>query len=227
MRKPIAILCGWFLLAQPTWTASFDCSKAQTEVEKTICGDPQLSKLDEKLGKVYRSTMGTAADKKALRIEQQGWLAERTASCGADRRCLTQQYEQRIAALSSGDRCKELQRVLDARRLGHMGDLEIDSLPSEGGDTSYPNLDIDGDGKPDEVIRSCGSGDMACSLFVTLSGGGELELLDEGRFYLGRHKSHLYAIFGDSLTEPLKAKRGKRSAYEITRSGIALVCPKL
>ncbi len=33
--------------------ASFDCSKATSEVEKLICGDEELSKLDDSLNKAY------------------------------------------------------------------------------------------------------------------------------------------------------------------------------
>ena len=33
--------------------ASFDCGKATSEVEKIICSDDELSRLDESLSKVY------------------------------------------------------------------------------------------------------------------------------------------------------------------------------
>ena len=33
--------------------ASFDCGKAASEVEKIICGDDELSRLDESLNKAY------------------------------------------------------------------------------------------------------------------------------------------------------------------------------
>ena len=34
--------------------ASFDCNKATTETEIAICGDPELSALDELMGFTYR-----------------------------------------------------------------------------------------------------------------------------------------------------------------------------
>lgn len=40
---------GWLLclVAVPVQAASFDCGKAGTKVEKLVCADAELSKLDE------------------------------------------------------------------------------------------------------------------------------------------------------------------------------------
>ena len=48
--------------------ASFDCGKAATKVEKMICGDEELSKLDDKLGKVYQDVMSKANDAEKQRL---------------------------------------------------------------------------------------------------------------------------------------------------------------
>ncbi|MGL5523110.1 MAG: restriction endonuclease [Aeromonas veronii] len=37
-----------------TFAASFDCSLASSKIEKQICNNPELSKLDETLGKIYK-----------------------------------------------------------------------------------------------------------------------------------------------------------------------------
>ena len=39
--------------AIPAWSASFDCSKASTDAEITICNDPELSSLDELIGDIF------------------------------------------------------------------------------------------------------------------------------------------------------------------------------
>jgi hypothetical protein len=54
LRKAAFAACA--LLAafnSPALGASFDCAKAGTAVEKTICGDAELSSLDEHLGRYY------------------------------------------------------------------------------------------------------------------------------------------------------------------------------
>lgn len=47
--KCMLCLLGLLVLALPAQAASFDCAKAGTKVEKLICGDVELSKLDEEL----------------------------------------------------------------------------------------------------------------------------------------------------------------------------------
>ncbi|MDR1349749.1 MAG: hypothetical protein LBJ59_03010 [Zoogloeaceae bacterium] len=50
--------------AMPVHAASFDCSKAKSEFEQAVCGDPKLSALDEELAKTChaaRAGMGNDA----------------------------------------------------------------------------------------------------------------------------------------------------------------------
>lgn len=123
--------------------------------------------------------------------------------------------------------CSQLSRVLDGRRPEKPDVLYIESHYKGGGDTEYLNLDIDKDGLADSVVQSCGSLNMPCSLFVTLSTGNSMELLDEGRFFLGRYKSKVYVIVGDSQSESAGSKRGKRRIFKITAIDIKLVCSKV
>jgi uncharacterized protein len=78
--------------------ASFDCGKATTAQEKTICNTPSLSSLDEKLAKIYKEAMANALDPQALKNEQRAWLKE-TRSCNAVPACLERSYETRISLL--------------------------------------------------------------------------------------------------------------------------------
>lgn len=122
--------------------------------------------------------------------------------------------------------CSTLQKLLALRQLGHApSNFMVDWEESGGGGASYPNIDIDGDGIDDKVVRSCGSGlDALCILFVDLSGGQHFEF-EGGAFFLVRVKSSLYAIQGEYFSKLEKNKQfGKRRAYQITKQGIKLIC---
>lgn len=77
--------------------ASFDCKKASTTVEKIICSDPALGKLDEVLASNY-SNMGAAdigdGARNALKSTQKTWISQRNKCL--DSACLTSSYEKRI-----------------------------------------------------------------------------------------------------------------------------------
>ena len=57
--------------------ASFDCKKASTRIEKTICGDPELSKADERLAAAFAGVAALSLSPLTLRGEQAEWLRER------------------------------------------------------------------------------------------------------------------------------------------------------
>jgi uncharacterized protein len=103
-----------FALAQkPT----FDCAKAQGEVEKLICSDPSLAALDQELATVYRAALAKARDglDKQLKVEQRGWVKARnecwkakdktwiTATWTVDtvKDCVDAQYRLRISELQA------------------------------------------------------------------------------------------------------------------------------
>jgi uncharacterized protein YecT (DUF1311 family) len=76
--------------------ASFDCAKAGTHVEKQVCADPGLSRLDEALGNEYRAAI--ARGDTSLKSEQQAWLKQVRNACHTAE-CLRQAYEARIDQL--------------------------------------------------------------------------------------------------------------------------------
>jgi uncharacterized protein len=78
---------------QPARPASFDCAKAETADEKTICADHQLNDADVEMSVLYTQLkpllgMGARGD---MEDEQAAWL-KRRAACGADRACLGKAY---------------------------------------------------------------------------------------------------------------------------------------
>ena len=78
--------------------SSFDCASAASKTEKVICGDGDLSVLDEKLAKHWRLTLARVADPKALKTDQRQWLKNRNA-CGDSAACVRRQYLMRLAEL--------------------------------------------------------------------------------------------------------------------------------
>ncbi|QCO18054.1 DUF1311 domain-containing protein (plasmid) [Azospirillum brasilense] len=108
MLRPALLALG--LLALPTTTAAaagFPCSKATTPTEKTICADPGLSALDERLAATYRAALerlsGASPEEgaagAAVKADQRAWLRDRD-TCRADAACLRRAYDGRMAILS-------------------------------------------------------------------------------------------------------------------------------
>jgi len=94
------ILCFLSLMfVQTAYATSFDCEKAGSKVEKMICADPELSKLDDELGKAYSEALKKSSDPSTLKQHQRKWMEERN-NC-PKLNCVKQTYEMRIQALSS------------------------------------------------------------------------------------------------------------------------------
>ncbi|WP_192559877.1 lysozyme inhibitor LprI family protein [Pseudomonas allokribbensis] len=77
---------------------SFDCAKAVSFAEKSICADTALSLLDEQLNSQYVRALDSAANRNQVRIEQREWLRLRD-NCVTDS-CLSTSMSQRLNQLS-------------------------------------------------------------------------------------------------------------------------------
>jgi uncharacterized protein len=98
MKYLRAFLCVVFLLlAVESHAVSFDCAKAATLVEKTICSEKRLSELDDLLMQSYRQAVANVANKDAIKAEQRAWLKNRNLCL--DPECLRKSYEERIKQL--------------------------------------------------------------------------------------------------------------------------------
>jgi uncharacterized protein YecT (DUF1311 family) len=80
---------------------SFDCTKASNNLEKMICSDPELSRIDVQLNDVYLSLREKVADKAALKKDQIQWM--KNARLCTDKECVLKTYKQRISELSSAN----------------------------------------------------------------------------------------------------------------------------
>ena len=99
------LACAILLLAAVASPAmaddpSFDCAKASTAVEKTICDEqnPQLALRDGALARLY-DALKQETGHDAVLAGQAAWLKTRDA-CGGDVACLTESYDERLAVLA-------------------------------------------------------------------------------------------------------------------------------
>lgn len=81
-------------------SASFDCAKAATPIEKMICESPPVSNLDEQLAAAYKVALEKAIDKDTLKQQQRAWLKEKRNPC-KDSTCLFDVYQRRLTELSN------------------------------------------------------------------------------------------------------------------------------
>jgi uncharacterized protein YecT (DUF1311 family) len=99
MKKFIFLSC--FMTSQ-LWAASFDCNKASTPVERTICSDAELSLLDEHLADTYLALKNSYPEfiGRNLAQFQRSWVRERDRFCkAADTECLKTSYKIQIDVL--------------------------------------------------------------------------------------------------------------------------------
>jgi uncharacterized protein YecT (DUF1311 family) len=94
--KCILYLFG--LLALSVQAASFDCAKAGTKIEKLICADAEISKLDEELNAAYKTTLQDEKRAGTIKKAQKQWMKERN-SC-ADAACVKRAYEMRLSSIA-------------------------------------------------------------------------------------------------------------------------------
>jgi len=89
---------GIVLASRQVQAASFDCKKAATALEKTICADAELSKLDSRLADDYAVALNVMKDPGKLKVEQRDWLKKRDRCIPQGSRCesLSDVYRERI-----------------------------------------------------------------------------------------------------------------------------------
>ena len=104
MRYLAVSLClSLGLYATAGQAASFDCAKAAHPLEKTICADVELSKLDEQVAARYREKRDLLFDKQAFTTQQREWQKILRLRCqsACDGETVKQDYQQQLATLQS------------------------------------------------------------------------------------------------------------------------------
>lgn len=101
--KPCLAASALILLAA-TPALAFDCGKAATAVEKAICADPGLLRLDGQLADAYAAVKAASSpeERKMLARSQKRWIAEREYCSGGDTgidACIAQKTRDRLSLL--------------------------------------------------------------------------------------------------------------------------------
>ena len=83
----------------PASTASFDCAKAATAIEKAICADPALSQLDADIAAAYGAAAASLDEAMRARLKrsQREWLSHRETG----RKELAKGMKERLSLLRS------------------------------------------------------------------------------------------------------------------------------
>ncbi len=92
------IFAVMLLTANTSCAASYDCAKAGTKVEKMICADAELSKLDDNLSAAYSKALKESSDPSTLKQQQRGWMKERNKCVNSE--CVKTKCQDRIASLA-------------------------------------------------------------------------------------------------------------------------------
>jgi len=131
------VVRGILLLAfaaqiEPLCAASFDCTRASNEIERIVCSDSEIGKLDEDYANLFRSTLASAPDPDSLRADGRAWLRDVRDAC-SDATCLVDAYSARIAELQAS-------RHEETTTGGWVApsssvDLTLDSEAAEGADS--------------------------------------------------------------------------------------------
>ncbi|MDK9706089.1 MAG: hypothetical protein OEL83_03475 [Desulforhopalus sp.] len=91
----VSIISLSFFTTADARAERLNCNQPSTDIEKMICGDEELRKLDKTMYAYFIDALKT--DKKTVMEEQEAWLKKRN-KCG-DIECLAHSYEVRIKSL--------------------------------------------------------------------------------------------------------------------------------
>lgn len=95
MRIFAAAIAGLLFSLGAAHAASFNCIKSKTRIEKIICADQELSRLDDELASTYKRARQAPTDWEPIGAEgQKTWLNERNRCF--DSACLIKMYREQI-----------------------------------------------------------------------------------------------------------------------------------
>jgi uncharacterized protein len=100
--KRLAISISIFFILTSANAASYDCTKANTKVEKIVCSNEEISKLDDLLSELYERTYNSLIQQGVYAFiitdlvkSQRHWLRSIRNAC-EDANCVKSTYESRI-----------------------------------------------------------------------------------------------------------------------------------
>lgn len=94
------------------FSASFNCAKAATSIQKAICGDATLAEWDSRMGELFRQASAQQGKNKTLAGEQRQWLSRRDSTCKSPEAaelnsCVLEMTKTRLAELATTMAAKE------------------------------------------------------------------------------------------------------------------------
>ncbi|WP_036248281.1 lysozyme inhibitor LprI family protein [Methylobacter sp. BBA5.1] len=101
---------------------SFNCKKATTAVEKTICANDTLARLDRKLGEIWKGFIDASNNDtfiSRLRQDQARWIKLRD-KCKNDIDCISSAYQQRLAVLGADKKLSVFAGQYEKKDIGIM-----------------------------------------------------------------------------------------------------------
>lgn len=147
MNKKLLLIISAATLFSSVYAASFDCKKASTYVEKSICSNEVTSKLDEDLASKYKDALAISKNPDGLKAEQKSWLKMVRNKCKTVK-CIDDVTNERISELSKNSLPTLALASKDGKYESEDGDLEITT--SEG-DTYFKLLVVSSKGNTGEV----------------------------------------------------------------------------
>ncbi len=112
MKKLIIFI--YIFVSSYASAASFDCSKASSDIEKAICTDQELSNLDDQLTKIYKEALNSSQNKDLIKQSQRDWIrTDRNSS--KNKEALKIAYQDRINELSKTNGKSTSQKTIQER----------------------------------------------------------------------------------------------------------------
>jgi len=106
--------------AAPREPPSFDCRKAASVSERTICANATLSGLDFQLGRTWERVLAAfidSAQRTQMKQDQRTWIALRE-KCGGDGDCIGKLYRDRLSTLDGTDEAHRFSGVYEVKDIG-------------------------------------------------------------------------------------------------------------
>jgi uncharacterized protein len=106
--------------AVPAEQPSFDCRKAASVSERTICANTTLSRLDFQLGRTWETLLNAfidSAQRTQMKQDQRTWIVRRE-KCGGDGDCIGKLYRDRLFTLDGADEAHRFSGVYEVKDIG-------------------------------------------------------------------------------------------------------------
>ena len=184
------------LLPLAASAASFDCARAASRVEKAICADAEVSRLDDHLGRFYWAARERLAENRScVEADQRQWLRARNAC--ADGACLKRAYLERLGELVA------LQPGMNLPR-----DLELPAVPALAWAIATPE-EMKGDprlpSKPFRIEGKLGWGCPECGYYVRNDAGKSYVMIGD-MFLAGATATALQVVLETGKTARFAAR---------------------